>query len=138
MMNSGNTVGGVNEQELDDIVLQLNSDIDSISTILNQIQMEFYDTSSYFKGDVADSFRDKFDFYDKQMNTIKENLKSYSSDLIKVKEMMGQIDVSSSEFLDEKATETDRKTAQTIEKVIQDRDSLYVGLSENISLPSNR
>ncbi len=51
----------VNNNKLEDLTLSLNNDIDSISTILSELQMEFYNIRESFKGDVADSFQEKWD-----------------------------------------------------------------------------
>lgn len=110
---------GINEGPLDELIISLTNDADSISTILNSIQMEFYDTNDYFKGDVADSFRDKWAYYNDLIPRVKENLATYSEDMVSVKKLLGDIDVQNSTLLnnytDDRIEETNKKQQETEE-----------------------
>ena len=94
---------GINEGALDDIMLKLNNDIDSISTLLHDIEMKFYDIEQYFQGDVADSVKSKFKDYSSQFEGIKDNLNTYVNDLMNVKAMLGKVDVANMNYFEEKA-----------------------------------
>lgn len=73
---------------LDTFILEMNSEIDNISVLLREIEMIFYDTNEYFKGDVADALRNKFDRYKRQLEVVKANLLSYPEDLSAIKNSM--------------------------------------------------
>lgn len=103
---------GINENALDDIMLKLNNDIDSISTLLHDIEMKFYDINEYFSGDVADEIQNKFKTYSNEFDNIKENLSSYVRDLMNVKIMMGKIDTSNMNYFIEKQEEVNKATEE--------------------------
>ena len=110
---------GINENALDDIMIKLNNDIDSISTLLHDIEMKFYDIKEYFDGDVADEIQNKFKSYSNEFDNIKDNLSSYVTDLMNVKSMLGKIDVSNMNFFIEKQDELNKaKTEQDAENEI--------------------
>ena len=70
---NGNAKEVIQEEEMDNIMLALNNDIDSIILTLNNLKMKLYDTKEYFKGDVADNFNDKFEDYFAQYEVLKDN-----------------------------------------------------------------
>ena len=117
MNNTNEFTIGINENALDDIMLKLNNDIDSISTLLHDIEMKFYDIDQYFKGDVAESVQNKFKSYSSQFEGIKENLNTYVNDLMNVKSMLGKVDVSNINYFEEKADDL------TKEKAVVDSDN---------------
>ena len=114
-MFNGDIVGGINEQDLDDVILQLNNKIDSITETLNNVKMKFYDSKDYFKGDVADKFQAQFKAYSDQYELLKDNLNSYVNDLLNVKSMMGKIDESALKKLQEAVDKTIAETQQVID-----------------------
>lgn len=79
---------GINEAKLDDLVLELNNDIDDIGIILSDIEMTMFDIRDSFKGPVSKSVSDKFQAYQAQIETIKNNLLSYPNDLLNLKNSM--------------------------------------------------
>ena len=91
----------INENALDDIMLKLNNVIDSISKLLNDIEMKFYNVKEYFSGDVADEIQTKFKSYSDQYSTIKDNLNTYVNDLMIIKSALGKIDIKNTNFFQE-------------------------------------
>ena len=113
-MYDDNTVGGINETELDDLILQLNNKIDSITTTLNDVKMKFYDTNEFFTCDVASDFQKQFKAYSDQYELLKDNLNSYVRDLMNVKSMMGKIDTAAFNKLEELVESTAKKVENKI------------------------
>lgn len=122
MDNTNDFTIGINENALDDIMLKLNNDIDTISTLLHDIEMKFYDIDQYFKGDVADGVKSKFKSYSDQFEGIRDNLNTYVNDLMNVKAMMGKVDVANMNFFEERADElTKEKTKVDAENEVMDQ-----------------
>ena len=108
---------GINETALDDIMLKLNNDIDTISTLLHDIEMKMYDINEYFSGDVSDKVKNKFKSYSDQYDTLKDNLNTYVNDIMNVKAMLGKIDMNNQVFFVENAEEIRH------EKDVQEEDN---------------
>ncbi len=108
---------GINEPALDDIMLKLNNDIDTISTLLHDIEMKMYDINEYFSGDVSDKVKNKFKSYSDQYDTLKDNLNTYVNDIMNVKAMLGKIDMNNQVFFVENAEEIRH------EKDVQEEDN---------------
>jgi hypothetical protein len=98
---NNNVLLAIDENALDDIMLKLNNDIDSISKLLNDIEMKFYNVKEYFSGDVADEIQTKFKSYSDQYSTIKDNLNTYVNDLMIIKSALGKIDIKNTNFFQE-------------------------------------
>lgn len=81
-------VNGIDPTALESLILELNNDVDNISTLLHEIDMIVYDTNSYFKGSVADSIRDKYSKYKSQSENFIANLTSYADDLLAIKKSL--------------------------------------------------
>ena len=88
MISSSDSAQTIKESQLENFILELNNDIDNISSMLDNIESIMYDTKDHFKGDVANALYDKFEFYQKQIQVLKQNLNSYSDDLITIKNSM--------------------------------------------------
>lgn len=103
---------GINEAGLDDLVLELNNDIDDIGIILSDIEMTMFDIRDSFKGPVSKSLSEKFQFYQNQIEIIKNNLLSYPNDLLNLKNSMlnndKNIKTSFDKFSDELITEANK------------------------------
>lgn len=127
---------GVNETELDNLILALDSNLDSISSSLSQIQMTFYDSKDYFKGDVADNFLDKFEVYNQQIPLLKANLKTYINDLLVVKEYSGNVDSASAKHIQNAKDETNRNS----DNVKQDNHQILLNttVQNNVQLSGIR
>ena len=108
---------GINEPALDDIMLKLNNDIDTISILLHDIEMKMYDINEYFSGDVSDKVKNKFKSYSDQYDTLKDNLNTYVNDIMNVKAMLGKIDMNNQVFFVENAEEIRH------EKDVQEEDN---------------
>lgn len=112
-ISGSDAVSAIKEVELDSLVLELNDDVDKIEYILRQVEMLVYDTSDYFKGDVADSIRNKFNTYSVQIETLKNNLLSYPKDLLKIKTGQKDNDQESANILNEYSTELSAEAKET-------------------------
>ena len=131
------TIGGINPSELDDIMMELNNDIDSITTTLHDIQMKLYNTKEYFKGDVADELQHNFGKYSEQYDLIKDNLNSYIRDLMNVKTMMNKIDTDAAleitDYKEEKRIASDDQNAENVQRMAQASQKLgTTAVNENI------
>lgn len=91
-LSSSDSAQTIKESQLENFILELNNDIDNISCMLENVESIMYDAQDYFKGDVASALNEKFDFYKKQMPIFKQNLNSYSDDLITIKNSMASND----------------------------------------------
>ena len=76
----------IKQPAYDNLILELNDYVDKIELILRDTEMKIHDTNEYFKGEVGDSVREKFDKYFRQIDMMTKNLLTYSNDLIKIKE----------------------------------------------------
>lgn len=101
IINKNDSVGGINENALNDIILELGTNIDNISGLFQEIEMIVYDSSDYAKGDTAEALRKKFNDYQKEFNLVKQNFTSYQNDLIKIKSSMKELDKGSSSMVQE-------------------------------------
>lgn len=91
-LTSSSSAQTIKESQLENFILELTNDIDNISSLLENIESIMYSVKDYFKGDVANAFNEKFDFYQKQMQIFKQNLNTYSDDLITIKNSMASND----------------------------------------------
>lgn len=87
-LSRNDSIGGINESSLDNIILELGSSIDNIISLYQEIENLMYDSSEFFKGDAAESLRDKFSIFQKQFEIVKKNYTSYQDDLITIKATM--------------------------------------------------
>lgn len=89
MVTSGiinnDVVSGIDPTSLENLVLELNNDVDNISSLLHEIDMIVYDTNDYFRGSVAESIREKYGKYKGKSEIIISNLTSYADDLLAIK-----------------------------------------------------
>lgn len=99
-LSSNDSIGGINESSLDNIILELGSSIDNIISLYQEIENLMYDSSEFFKGDAAESLRDKFSNFQKQFEIVKKNYTSYQDDLIKIKATMLEQDNSNKSVLE--------------------------------------
>ena len=75
----------INENSIDSTVNELSNLIDDITNDLNSMDMIFYNMNDYFKSNQSDEFVTKFNTYRKNFELVRENLGTFTSDLIKVK-----------------------------------------------------
>ena len=75
----------INENSIDSTVNELGNLIDDITNDLNSMDMIFYNMNDYFKSNQSDEFVAKFNSFRKNFELIRENLGTFTSDLIKVK-----------------------------------------------------
>lgn len=108
-----NAEQAVKETEMENLILELNNDVDNICFVLRDIEMIMYETDEYFKGQVANALRDKFEFYKRQIEVVKNNLLTYPNDLIAIKNSMQNndknINVAYAQFSDEIIAEANKK-----------------------------
>ena len=81
----------INENSIDSTVNELGNLIDDITNDLNSMDMIFYNMNDYFKANQSDEFVAKFNTYRKHFEILRDNLGTFTSDLIKVKN--GTIDL---------------------------------------------
>jgi len=118
--NLDGLVVGMNNEAMDELMLSLNNDIDSIMRILHQMDEKFSDIDEYFKGTVASEIQDKYKTYSKQYSRIRDNLNSYVHDLIRIKATVGKMDVRAtllSENQQEDAEKELRKAERAIDRI---------------------
>lgn len=84
-MNNSNNLNGINEIKIDKMVLDLRNYVEKINRTLNQISEVVDDTKNYFLSQSGNLYRTKYDLLEANYSTIKNNLLSYSDDLLKVK-----------------------------------------------------
>ena len=82
----------IKQPAYDNLMLELNDYVDKIEVILRDTEMKIHDTNEYFKGEVGDSVREKFDKYFRQIDMMTQNLLTYSNDLLKIKEGLANED----------------------------------------------
>lgn len=87
-MGSTDNAFVIKQPDFDNLVLELNDLVDKIEMILRDVEMKFYNSQEYFKGDVADELRLKFKTYSKQIDVMSNNLLTYSNDLLKLKQSL--------------------------------------------------
>lgn len=87
-INNNDVVSGLDPILLENLVLELNNDVDNISSLLHQIDMIIYDTNDYFKGNVAEAIREKYEKYKSKNEIIISNLTSYADDLLAIKKSL--------------------------------------------------
>ena len=75
----------INENSIDSTVNELGNLIDDITNDLNSMDMIFYNMNDYFKANQSDEFVAKFSSYRKYFDLLRENLSTFTSDLMKVK-----------------------------------------------------
>lgn len=78
-------VNGIQKSKLEDFILDLNDDIDSISFMIEEINQIVYDSNDYFMGKVADTMRDKYEELKGLSKVMIKNLITYSDDLVGIK-----------------------------------------------------
>lgn len=113
-ISNSTAISGINEEALNNLVLDLNNDIDKIDFALRQIEMLFYDTEDFFKGEVADSVRAKFKQYSTQIEMLKKNLLSYPQDLLNLKNSIKNNDLESANIFDTYATDMSAEAKKTM------------------------
>lgn len=98
-INDLNTTIGMNDSNMkikqpdyDNLILELNDNVDKIEMILRNIEMKIHDTEDYLKGDLGDALRTKFETYFQQIETYKNNLLTFSTDLIKIRDSLNNND----------------------------------------------
>ena len=128
-VNLPDSIIGVNNNKLEDLTLSLNNDIDSISTILSELQMEFYNIRESFKGDVADSFQEKWEHYNKLIPLIKDNLKTYSDDMLSILSLVKQIDNESARTLETFEEKTEKSISEQQLNVNSERININIAPS---------
>lgn len=84
-MNNSNNLNGINETKLDKMILDLRNYVEKINRTLNQISEVVDDTKNYFSSQSGNLYRKKYSLLEANFSTIKNNLLSYSDDLLKVK-----------------------------------------------------
>jgi hypothetical protein len=94
----------IKQPAYDNLILELNDYVDKIELILRDTEMKIHDTNEYFKGEVGDSVREKFDKYFRQIDMMTKNLLTYSNDLIKIKEGLAAEDKALNTMLTDFAT----------------------------------
>lgn len=101
---SDEVASAINQPGYDNLILELNDYVDKIEVILRDTEMKIHDTNDYFKGEVGDSVREKFEKYFRQIDTMTQNLLTYSNDLLKIKEGLETEDKALGAMLDEFST----------------------------------
>lgn len=91
-VGANNSVGGINENTIDNVILELGNNIDDIGALFQEVEMLFYDMNEYFKGEVAYATKEKMSTFSKQFVIAKKNFESYQNDLIKVKNQFAKLD----------------------------------------------
>lgn len=76
---------GVNDNEMTALITDLSDSIDNISKTLDNISSTVLDSNNYLNGDVGSKFRAKFAEFEESFKTIVNNLNSFKTDLINVK-----------------------------------------------------
>lgn len=101
---SDEVAAAINQPGYDNLILELNDYVDKIEVILRDTEMKIHDTNDYFKGEVGDSVREKFEKYFRQIDTMTQNLLTYSNDLLKIKEGLETEDKALGALLDDFST----------------------------------
>ena len=81
---SDSFITAISEKELALIDVKLGDYIDYISKSFNNLNDLIDESNSYFKGDFADSFVNKYSQYQSYHSCIIENLNSFKTDLVNV------------------------------------------------------
>ena len=80
----------INEEGIDRLVLDLYDHFEKINSILNQVNDLIYDSKSYFNCSANDELLKQYSEMKLNIDNFKENVSSYSVDLIKVKNKFRQ------------------------------------------------
>ncbi len=101
--------------DVDSLALDLYNQIDIILATLNSIKEKFYDMDDYFKGPMADSFKEKYSSFLVKYELIKTNLNTYMDDLMTMKRVYSGIDKHGAAILQDATKQTYAKE-ETIDK----------------------
>ena len=80
----------INEEGIDRLVLDLYDHFEKINSILNQINDLIYDSKNYFNCPANDELVKQYSEMKLNIDNFKDNVSSYSTDLIKVKNKFRQ------------------------------------------------
>lgn len=80
-------VSGINEVGLDNLAMEIVDYADKINKIFNQLQLLVDQTSSCFIAPEGEQFRKKFSEQAEHYSMINQNILSYASDFVKVKDL---------------------------------------------------
>lgn len=86
------SVLGVNEKNLDRLVLELSEISDRIKIKLDEIDQLVSDTASYFVCDSGNKFRAKFAITRENFPLVNTNISSMSSDLVNAKKRFNNVE----------------------------------------------
>lgn len=75
----------INEEAIDKLVLEIYDYSERINNILNQISDLVNYSSTYFKGQISNDIIGKYNNLKLSLDNVKNNIASYSSDLVMVK-----------------------------------------------------
>ena len=75
----------ISDTELDKLISDLSSYIDTISSSFNKMGELVSESNSYFIGELSNQFRAKYDSFEGEYETIIANLDTYRTDMINIK-----------------------------------------------------
>ena len=75
----------INEDEMNILISNLSDYIDNVSKSFSEMDTLVQESNVFFNGDVADKFRKKYGHFSDEYKTIINNLESYKTDLINVR-----------------------------------------------------
>ena len=84
---------GINEENLNNLILELGNRNDTILDLFNQIEDKVINSQTFFKCESGNAFRTKFESIKAGFPQIKQNLEVYCTDLINAK--TGNIEIDS-------------------------------------------
>jgi uncharacterized protein YukE len=100
----------ISKEGLDEVILDLYNQIDTILTILNKIKYKVVDINEYFTGSTANAYQERLNKYISQMGLIKDNLNTYTSDLMFMKQFYSKIDDVQTRKVENKIEDVDKQT----------------------------
>lgn len=90
-----NVINQINQDELEQLAIELIDYADDIGDLFNQINQKMSLINSYLSGDSLAQINNNYSFFKNNFKTAKENILSYSNDLIALIQKMkdGQLDL---------------------------------------------
>lgn len=109
-----NLLFGINEEGLTNLSLELLDYADEISTILSKINLKIEQLSDNCDGSAINAIKDKYHNFKQNYNVVKNNVNSYSNDLIALIQKAKQTDKNITRIFEEGITDL-KQDAKKIE-----------------------
>ena len=108
----------LSKEGLDEVILDLYNQIDTILTILNKIKYKVVDINDYFTGATANAYQERLNKYLSQIGLIKDNLNTYTSDLMFMKQFYSNVDAYQAKKIENKADDVEDQAKKFGDNVI--------------------